>query len=242
VSSALLRFINELPPDTIWVTQQVLHLDTRNHIDKCHSRLAKTGEIVRLAIGVYYKPDPKNPRRVLDDEIAAAKGMAFGKPIIQHPNHFTPPPLRKTGKEDEQELNHRWYQVDGPSSQFRTINGTIVHFHGASKRKMRLGDSKAGKTLRALWHDGQTNSQQKLVNLALQDFSQPELFIVGRMAARIPVWLAERLVPMREKHRSEIFRRWQINALKRHHTEKLDKTPFASNLCRGRDSKRFSHW
>ena len=242
MSAVLLRFINDLPPGTIWVTQQVLDLDDRNRIDKCHSRLVDAGEIVRLAQGVYYKPDWRNPRRVTDEEIAAAKGMAFGKAIIPHPHYFAQELGIKPDNNGDRRTDHRWFQVDGPSSQFQTINGTTIHFHGASKRKMRLGASRPGQTLRALWHIGMKNCPREKVEIAIAQLNQRERLALGRMSARIPVWLAGYLATWREEHRRETLRRWQIKVVKRHHRESLDKTPFASNLCRSRDFKGFSHW
>ena len=84
-TTALLNsHIKRLEPNQRFSTQEILHIGTRGSIDMYLSRKVKSGDLIRLARGVFKAPSTRDADIPSLREIAELKARAFSKTIIPH--------------------------------------------------------------------------------------------------------------------------------------------------------------
>jgi hypothetical protein len=142
------RYIQLLDEGQIFTTRDVLQFGQRAAVDKALGRLVFAERIRRLARGVFVK-DSTFCRTFSDLEIATAKAKAFGRRILQAPLpvvHYNSPEFGKP-------VCDKTFYIDGHSSKFK-IGETTITFKHSAPRKLKLTETKAGETARALWNLG----------------------------------------------------------------------------------------
>ncbi len=187
------RFIFTLPEGKIFTTRDCLGFGLRSAVDTALHRLVYLGIIIRLARGVFVRAE-RHLRKISAREVAYEKVKAFGKELIDHGHNVAVEFALIPGKQARY-----LFQVNGGhSSSFKFSLGTI-HLKGTSQKRMRLGESRAGKAARALWHLGKDGANKELyqsVSLRLNNADRQEL---KRNIRWMPAWLSERIVPLRER-------------------------------------------
>lgn len=157
----------------------------RDTIDNAVFRLTQAGEIVRVARGVFIRPDRGRLPTVL--EVAKAKAAAFSRTLITHPRDAA----NELGLSDESVPETEvFFATDGRTSSFRYQNFTI-HFKGTSRRKMVLGDSHVGKAIRALCYLGAGRLTWRAIDLATCRLSKTEKEELGSLRRLMPAWLSD---------------------------------------------------
>src|SRR5277367_596139 len=75
------RHIHQLKEDKPFSVRDFLNYGSRNAVDQVFHRLVKSGQIIRVARGLFVKHTSPMPS-ILD--VALAKALAFGKTIVTH--------------------------------------------------------------------------------------------------------------------------------------------------------------
>ena len=193
-ASNIRRFVNRLKYGQIFTSRDILSCGRRGAIDQAVYRFVKIKYIYRLARGVFIKAKYANEYVVSQGEIAAIKALSFGKQILSHGHdvayHFG---LSKEGND------FPCFATNGASSSFQ-FNGVRIQFKHVCARKMRLAESKAGATLRALWHLGRSwyLNRSQIIHSQLcalsGDLLRPERQELRALAALTPAWLNDDIV------------------------------------------------
>lgn len=184
-TAALIRkHINQLTEDKPFSIREFLNYGSRNAIDQIFYRLVKSGQIIRIARGLFIKNTSPMPS-ILD--VALAKAHAFGKSLALHGSQAAQqlklcPDM---GSQDE-----AVYACSGSSSSFRFGN-TRVRFIASSPRKIALGNELAGLAIRALWYLGKLNCSAQLVCDALAQFNRNDRQALREKIKIMPAWLTD---------------------------------------------------
>ncbi|MBP9093814.1 type IV toxin-antitoxin system AbiEi family antitoxin domain-containing protein [bacterium] len=177
----IIRLIESLAKGVLFATKDCLNFGLRNAVDKALSRLVKIGYIMRIARGVFVRPE--SALIVYDvRDIAAFKAAVFNKTIATHGVDLA----HRFGLVDEANKEAVFY-VGGCSSSFDSIVQR-VHFKRASAKRIASGEKTVGTFIRALWHlrlPEPTDAVQKAV-MSLADTEQRDLM---RSAHLMPGWL-----------------------------------------------------
>ena len=174
------RHINRAPANRIFTTRDFLSYGSRRAVDQALFRMVRSGWIVRVARGVFVKQGTKLPSVL---EIASAKAKAFGKQITRHCADLASD-LVLTAR-GTTELT---FATSGCTSSF-LAGDTRVQMKHIGPRKTVLGDTKAGRAIRALWHLGQAACTAYHVSTAHRSFSRTDYEEFRRSAAWMPAWM-----------------------------------------------------
>jgi hypothetical protein len=188
IASTIRRHIIQLDPEKLFTTRELLKYGPRNAIDQTLWRLVKNGSIIRLARGVFVRASrtftSPSPRAV-----AEAKAKGFGKEIVTHGAV-----LVNQLNLDAYPSDKNVFCVNGSSSSFRYGKITI-YFRKASKRKIKLGDTRAGHAIRALWHLGKEMVDHYAIMKATREFMRTDRVEARQSAQWQPAWLSDYFVP-----------------------------------------------
>jgi hypothetical protein len=179
------RFIFDLPSGKIFTTRDCLGFGLRGAVDTALHRLVYLGIIIRLARGVFVR-DEKHLRKITAREVAEEKARAFGKDVIDHGANAA----KEFGLLPGNTARYLFHVNSGHSSSFKFSLGRI-HLKGISQKRMRLGESRAGKSVRAL-----DKELYQSVSLRLNHADREEL---RRNIRWMPAWLSARIVPIRNR-------------------------------------------
>jgi len=185
------RYIQLLEEGQIFTTRDVLQFGQRGAVDKVLSRLVFAGRIRRLARGVFVK-DSTFLRQFSDLEIATAKAQAFGRRILQAPL----PVIHNNNPKFGKPVCDKTFYIDGHSSKFK-IGETTITFKHSAPRKLKLTETKAGETARALWNMGQMLVDgYTLMNATTWFlFTRNDSIIFRKNMRWMPAWLSDQVKP-----------------------------------------------
>jgi Family of unknown function (DUF6088) len=188
-AKALRSAIGSIPEGEVFVPRQFLTLSPRTSIDQSLTRLTRSGEVVRLARGLYVRPKinkyvgPVTPE---PGAIATSVAKAHGAKI------------QVTGAEAARRLElttqvptQPVYYTTGPSRQIN-VGRLRITLKRASPRRFAL-EGLAGLALSALRHMGRAHVTPEIIAQVKQKLP-PEEFEALRTAATVmPAWLSEAL-------------------------------------------------
>jgi len=184
-TSAVARHVNRLTHGQLFTTRDLLSYGTRSAVDQAVSKLIQLGYMKRLARGVFVRLSGAGVPNVSVTEVALAKAAAFGKQILTWSSDRCHQLLGK-GITESQTI----FASSGCSSQFRFGN-VVIRYKAICGRKFKLGDSKAGRTLRSLWQLGWHLCDAHTVADAVSDFYRSDYEEIVRPATGnlLPSWL-----------------------------------------------------
>ncbi len=180
----ILEFISNSPNEQIITRRMLVLFGTDQAVDNMIYRLVHvTGELVRVSQGQYVKRSRTTPVTLM--EVVTCRAKAFGREIIQSAREIafqrgvidTPGPPNV-------------FHTNGRTSKFRFGDEEIL-LKGVSPRKMALGDSFVGQTVRALWHLGKDAVNENLIGQATREFSIDQRVEMGRLCSSMPGWLGQ---------------------------------------------------
>jgi hypothetical protein len=198
-------FIKDLPKNTMFGTRQLLHLGKRKTIDNITYILVKTGQIIRLAWGVFIRKGSKLPSR---RQIIQFKNSLFGRKTATHGStaarDFGLPiahndSLRRSKKNrfarQKKQFDGQPFCVSGGSTSFRIFkhdDSECKQLIGTCERKLYLGEQQEGYAVRALWQmkkpQFEALDNERIV--ASLPVSPAQLV---QNAAWMPAWISDRL-------------------------------------------------
>lgn len=228
-SCQIRRFIAELPPQTVFVTRELLTFGSRRRVDWVTYRLVANELIIRLARGVFVRND-KGMEIPPINKIVEAKARAFGKLIIPTlANLAAVRGLEKPKKADRRKKEISDYEgvaqfsVIGCKGNFMTEHGRVT-FKSIAPRKFFLHQEKVGKSLLAMWHISEEAKSCFIDIQKLEGFSRQEKKRVKELSAWVPSWLQYYLRP--ETPRADIRAPWSIFPMMNERPEDGEELPF----------------
>lgn len=146
VASRVRRHINKIGANAMFVTRDVLHCGRRGAVDSVLFRLVQSGDLIRLARGVFISSRAGSALPSLI-EIVKAKASAFNRAIFAHAaNAAAHLGLIFSG------YNERLFASDGSNSSFLVhAYGTRVEFRNVCPRKRDDVDSEVIRAIRGIW-------------------------------------------------------------------------------------------
>jgi len=185
------RFVFNLPQGKIFTTRDCLGFGLRNSVDVALHRLVGLEIIIRLARGVFVRND-SDARTITARQVATEKAKAFGKEIIVHDSDAA----KEVGLIQGAPSSLSFCVNGGHSSSFRFRLWTI-RLKGTSMKRMRLGESKAGKSARALWHLGSKRFSLQHLECATLRLMRSDLDELRQSIRWMPAWLGDHFVNRR---------------------------------------------
>jgi len=188
LTNAFIRnHIAKLKDDAIFTTREMLGYGKRAYVDWALWEMVHSGEIIRLAWGVFVKCNHPAPHAITEREVADVKAAAFGKRLMSEGADVAceqglPAPPNDVAI----------YQTDGRSTKFRhVLRQTWVFLKGTSARKMRLGDEKIGVAIRGLWHLKEEKCGESLIRKVLRKMNRTEGEELQLSIRWMPSWLSD---------------------------------------------------
>lgn len=193
VHSEILNAISRYSYTQIFTTREMLHLGSRESVDKALSRLVEWKCIERISPGVFrkfkYKNKPASPTQV-----AAVKAASFGRSIatmgsIEEQKNI---PRLKVRTKSNRDLPQIFFAIKGRTSSF--VFGKIrIVLKGVASRKLALGESYFGRILRLAWLDGIQNSEKlsRFLFVVAPPLTHQESTHSSRFPPFLPWWINE---------------------------------------------------
>lgn len=172
----IIRFVDNKP----FSIRDFLRYGSRAAVDQAFRRLVVRGEVLRVARGLYIKPNAPQPTVV---EVATAKAAAFKRMIVTH-GAAAAHALKLTSNAAGRAV----FASNGHSSSFR-FGHMVIYFIGSSARKMRLGDEKLGLAIRALWHLGEKLCDRSTASAAIAWFGRSDRLAMRENVDLMPDWM-----------------------------------------------------
>jgi hypothetical protein len=147
--------------------------------------LVKAGCIVRIAFGVFVKPDRQLGVVVSAFQVAKVKAESFGRRIVRHARDAAfNLSLVAIGNRET------CFAINGRSSSFR-FGDQVIYFRETSPRNMILGDRPAGKVVRALRYLGKSLCTKLTIANATKEIGRAERFELRQRKSFMPAWLSD---------------------------------------------------
>ncbi len=166
----------------MFTTRDCLKYGSRAAVDKALSRMVSSGQLTRLARGVFMRADGLCARPSIL-EIATVKAQSFGRLIVRHGADLAREQgLRAQGNPQPT------YLISGSSSSFH-YGEIVIHLKNGCMRKIRTGKSPAAQVIRALWQLGERGCTKEKVHSATRLFGRTDRQEFRDSAAWMPAWL-----------------------------------------------------
>lgn len=189
-SAGIRSHIAHLNYSTIFTTRDVLKYGKRNAVDQCLHFLVKSGEIRRLARGVFVQDPHINPSI---EEIAEIKAVAFGKRIYKYATEVLNEIARFPQKDESKEQYGKTFAINGHSSRFETFRGQ-VKYKGIAQRKAKLCESSIGEKVNALWHLVSDEHIENAVRFVFRNLNRAERLSLRSCSSLMPGWLNDMFI------------------------------------------------
>ena len=179
--------IAKLKDDAIFTTREMLGYGKRAYVDWALWEMVHSGEIIRVAWGVFVKCNHPAPDTITEREVAGVKAAAFGKRLMSEGADVACEQGLPAAANDV-----AVYQTDGRSTKFRhVLRKTWVFLKGTSARKMRLGDEKIGAAVRGLWHLKEEKCTESIIRRVLRKMNRTEREDMQLSIRWMPSWLSD---------------------------------------------------
>ena len=160
------------------------------NLTKCAASRALQGGIIRMACGVYLRPDPAQPLPTAA-EVAQARISAF---------HRTGVPSSRDTAQDHGLIEGREheivFEVNASTSSFRIRNSSdlgacVVRLRARVARKMHLNTSAAKRAIKAVWFLREENCTNDNLRRACRDFNREDRLEFRRAHKFMPGWMSD---------------------------------------------------
>ena len=164
----------------------LLHFGNRAAVDQALSRLARSGQLMRICQGVYMRPGetPFGLRPPAVEKVIASLSALWGETIVpcggaaaNHLGLTTQIPVRPV------------YLTSGPNRQLR-LGALTVRLRHAPRWQLMAPDRPAGNAIRALAWLGPREIEEGLAQVAPL-LSSGDLAELAAARATMPSWMAE---------------------------------------------------
>ena len=188
LSSRILEHASALPEAAPLCPGALLHLGNRAAVDQALSRLARSGQLMRICQGVYMRPVETRfgPCAPSVEKAIASLSSLWGETIVPC-GGAAANALGLTAQNPVRPV----YLTSGPSRRLR-FGALIVQLHHAPRWQMVAPHRPAGDAVRALaWlgpREVDTGLEAIMPKLSAEDFGE-----LAAARAVLPIWMAEPL-------------------------------------------------
>lgn len=192
---ALRNAIKRLPVGEPFVSSRFLSLGTRSAVDQALSRLAREGEVMRVARGVYVRPQASRlfgKTLPSTEAIVRAVATAHGETIEMHGAEAE----RRFGL-TTQTMMKPVFLTTGPTRKLK-IGKIEVELRHVAPRKLAMAGTKAGQALLALINRGQKHVGEREIEQIRRQLSTEEFERLATAFGVAPGWLVSALSKHRE--------------------------------------------
>jgi len=197
------KHILGLPLNEICFTRDFLAYGQRTTIDTSLWRLVGRGMLLRVADGIFVREGSKIPTL---EEIVKAKAAKFGKQIVEFCGKFAD--KLTSGHDDWRSESScsddvgsdnpdiQIFGTDAQTSSFDTIHGRVKLVRVAG-RKRSMGECKAAKATRALWHMKKRRMKDPDISwttTALSTLNRDDRQKLTALIRWMPAWLSNQFV------------------------------------------------
>lgn len=185
VSQSIKQLVSTYKLGEVFSNEVFLHLGARTAVDKALSRLVKSGEIERVAQGVFVRP--KKSRFVntvmpetskIIEVIARQNGETFQIHGAEAARRF---------KLTTQMPVNLVYYTNGSSRTIKVGNRQVKLIHTSSQKKLQHAGSKVGTAISALWYLGKETVTPAIITKIKNLMSEQEFKQLKE--AKLPAWL-----------------------------------------------------
>jgi hypothetical protein len=184
-TNAILRKIRAKRRGWVFTPKQFAHLGTRAAVDQALSRLSRSGEIRRLARGIYEFPKIHPRIGVLSpspEAIAQAMAERTGSRIMVSGAKAA----NMLGLSTQVTMQNL-FLTEGPSRTIRIGNQTVALKHVAPSKMLGAG-TEAGIVIQAVRSLGRKGVHEIPVHTLAKRLPRPVKRAVKRLAAAAPAW------------------------------------------------------
>lgn len=182
--SKILRFIAKKNKDEIFTTREMLSFGPRGDIDQTTYQLVKSGEIHRLAWGVFVVAG-SDLSKFTDERIATAKALAFRREIVEHASDAGDR-LKIGGRAN---VGPTFATRARSSSFLNRITRIRIYFKGVSARKFAMAGTFTGDILRAMWNLTERGVTDAVLDIATTMMNASNRAELPMFASLMPEWL-----------------------------------------------------
>jgi hypothetical protein len=191
--------LGEVPEGEPFTTAAFLAFGTRAAVDQALSRLTKSGEVLRLARGIFVRPRRSQyVGTVLPEPMKVAEALARAENAqVQVHGAEAARLLELTTQMSVQPV----FETSGPSKRFRLGNLEVVLRH-KSPRRFVLAGRPAGLAISALSYLGKDAVTSETLRTIRGKLGLSEFEALLEAAPHLPGWLADALFRFRRQEAS----------------------------------------
>lgn len=179
--------VKKTPRGKPFTTYSLLEFGARAAIDKALSRLASSGEIVRLTRGVYVRPEQNRfVGHVLPEPYKIAQVIAEKtNEVVQVSGAEAARQFGLSTQVPAQPI----FLTSGQSRRFNmgSLEVTLKH---VSKRKIPLSGSKVGLAISAIWYLGKEQATSQTIEAIKKKLSPQEYIKFVSSTKYMPAWMS----------------------------------------------------
>ncbi len=187
VSKSVKERVKRMPKGKPFSSSGFLEIGARASVDQALSRLAKAGEIRRVARGVYMRP--KSSRFVAEvmPEVGEVMNVIAkdNKEVMQIGGAEA---ANRLGMSTQMPTKHIYY-TNGAPREIRVGNLRVQLKNTQSPRKLAHAGQKPGMALSALWYLGKENVNESAIGCIEKSLNKKEFEKFKK--ASMPAWMAD---------------------------------------------------
>ena len=182
----ILRQARSLPEGGVLSPKEFLHLGSRPAVDQAFSRLAKAGQLLRVARGAYAAPVSSRfgTRAPAPGKVVQALAEQNGEIVVPH-GASAANALGLTQQVPIREV----YLTSGRTRQLKLGRSQVLVKH-APRWMLALGARPAGAAVRALAWIGPTHAEESLASLR-RTLAGSEWQALASARSALPGWMAQ---------------------------------------------------
>jgi hypothetical protein len=183
-----------------FASAELLKYGSRANIDQILSRLVKSGELTRVARGIFVRPEKTsylNVKWALPEpsKIASTVARSSGEIIVPHGAEAA----RRLQLSTQTQTKPVFF-TSGATRHIKTGNMEIVLKH-VSHRKIANAGTIAGLVISALWYLGKNQISQQIIEKVQKRLSPEQFQQVQESTHSMPGWMADAFYHYKQEHR-----------------------------------------
>lgn len=190
-STLVQQSIRNRPYGKPFTSTALLKCGSRAAVDQALSRLVRVGEIIRLARGVYVRPEENRfVGKVLPEPFMVLKTIA-------KKTHET---IQVSGAEAARQFGFTTqisaqpiFLTTGQSRRFK-IGGLEMHLKHTSKKKIPFPGTKVGLAIVALWYLGKEQVTTQSIEKIKSRLTECEFEKLKASRDKMPLWMANKVL------------------------------------------------
>lgn len=179
--------IEAMPAGEPFTPAELLTLGTRTAVDKTLTRLVKAGLLMKVARGVFVRPEESKYGKVLPSPLKIAMAKAHGAIVEIHGAEA----VRRFGLSTQVQVQPVYY-TSGSARRFK-LGKIPVTLRHVSPRKLVAPGTNVGLAISALWYLGKEQMKPNVFEAIKSRLNPSEFEELKHSASFMPAWMADAL-------------------------------------------------